>query len=178
MQNFTYFSDFERTKFTDDIHGVLGRSLIVATRFDNLCKSLARFIDYKTVAIVKTIITDDEYGEIVNKILGHHTNLNRVIKGLPIDNEIKEILHKAREARNSIAHSLAIGLEGVFDFKEKNEIDGLIDNIKKLIEHIIKGDVIISAYISTMNKESIPACLFEKTYEEQVVDWVITRHES
>ena len=176
MHNSIFFDDFERTEFSDEIHAVIGRSLIVATRFDNLCKSLARLIDFKISLIASNLITKDEYDEIINKIFEKHKNLNRVIQNFPIDEQIEDILHDAREARNTIAHSLTIGFEGTFDQKSKGEVEAIIDEIKELVRRVIKGDVIISTYISNMNKESILNNCFESSYEDQVIGWVTERY--
>lgn len=172
MPNSIFFDDFERTEFSDEIHAVIGRSLIVATRFDNLCKALARSIDFRIASTVSNLITEDEYDGIINKIFEKHKNLNRVIQKFPVDKQILLTLHDAKEARNTIAHSLTIGLEGTFDHKSKNEIEAMINEIKELVRRVIKGDVIISTYISNMNKESILNNCFESSYEDQVINWV------
>jgi len=178
VHNFIYFDDFERTEFSDEIHAVIGRSLIVATRFDNLCKSLARLIDFKICSVVSNLITEGEFHEIISKIFEKNKNLNRVIQKFPVDKQAKDMLHDAREARNTIAHSLTIGFEGTFDHKSKDEIDEMIGEIKELVRRVIKGDVIISTYISNMNKESILNNCFENSYEDQVIGWVTERYET
>ena len=178
MHNFIYFDDFERTEFSDEIHAVIGRSLIVATRFDNLCKSLARLIDFKICSVVSNLITEGEFHEIISKIFEKNKNLNRVIQKFPVDKQAKDILHDAREARNTIAHSLTIGFEGTFDHKSKDEIEEMIGEIKELVRRVIKGDVIITTYISNMNKESILNNCFENSYEDQVIGWVTERYET
>ena len=53
--------------------------------------------------------------------------------------------------------------------------DIIIEDIKFLIQHLVKGGVIISAYISIMNKENILNGCFKSSYERKVVDWVVSR---
>jgi len=178
VNNSIFLDDFERTEFSDEIHAVIGRSLIVATRFDNLCKSLARFIDFKICSIASNLITESEFDEIISKIFKNYNNLNRVIQNFPVDEQVKDMLHDAREARNLIAHSLTIGFEGTFDHKSKDEIEEMIGEIKILVRRVIKGDVIISTYISNMNNESLLNNCFENSYEDQVINWVTERYET
>ena len=45
------------------------------------------------------------------------TTLNNNFKSLPLNNTGKDILHRAREGRNEIAHGLAIGMTGYLDIK-------------------------------------------------------------
>ena len=107
--NFIY--DFERTENSDYLHGVIGRCLIVATRFDAMCTTLADAIKYKELFVNN----DSDFENFVNKISTKYSNLNNSIQGLPIDKNFKVILHEAREARNEIAHSLTKGLIGCID---------------------------------------------------------------
>lgn len=52
-----FIDDFERTENSDALHAILGRSLIVATRFDAMCKAAALQVDFRKVVLP---ITDDE----------------------------------------------------------------------------------------------------------------------
>ena len=46
--NTAFQTDFERSEFTDEIHGVFGRILILTSRFDSACKALAKLPAIKT----------------------------------------------------------------------------------------------------------------------------------
>ncbi len=37
MQPDIFLDDFEVTENTEELHSILGRSLVIATRFDSLC---------------------------------------------------------------------------------------------------------------------------------------------
>ena len=42
-----FIDDFEITENTEELHAILGRSIIIATRFDNLCDHTAKFLQLK-----------------------------------------------------------------------------------------------------------------------------------
>lgn len=51
-----FIDDFEKTENSDYLHGVLGRSLIIATRFDSMCTTLSQAMDIKLGAFFFTLI--------------------------------------------------------------------------------------------------------------------------
>lgn len=84
-------------------------------------------------------------------------------------------MHKARESRNEIAHSLTKGLEGCIDMKVDNMT--LINEIKRLIINIIYGDIIISILTNSFNKDPIPTIQALENYKNRVLEWVISPSE-
>ena len=65
---------------------------------------------------------------------------------MPLNNTGKDILHRARETRNEIAHGLAIGMTGYLDIKfESLQIK---NDIKALILLVTKSDYLISSLLS------------------------------
>ncbi len=93
---------------------------------------------------------------------------------MPVDETIKEQLHDARDASHAIVHSLTIGLERIVDANPKSYIENIFNDVENLIRPIIKGDVLISALISVMNKDELLNNCFKKSYEDKVVEWVVT----
>ena len=61
-----YLDDFEFSENTESLHAVIGRALIIATRFDNLCDHTFKFIKVKSSLIV---CMDDDFSEYVEKLL-------------------------------------------------------------------------------------------------------------
>lgn len=102
-----FIDDFEKTENSDYLHGVLGRSLIIATRFDSMCTTLSQAMDIKLGAFFYT--NNEEFKVFYQKIISKYRTLNTSIKTFILPEEIGEILHKARESRNEIAHSLTKG---------------------------------------------------------------------
>ena len=177
----TIFQDeFERTEFTDEIHGILGRILILSTRYDSHCKTLARIFKYKDQILISTLLPDDDRKELYEKVSSDFRNLNRAIQSLPIykTGDISDILDNARLSRNDLIHTVSLGLEGLLDLTEKQQINDTLSNIESLLRDLIRGDIIISACLSAYNREPILKNFFEKSYEDKVVKWVMERFET
>ncbi len=79
-----FIEDFERSESSDEIFSIIGRALIIATRFDSMCKTLALSIDLKFPALLREMSVKD-FDFLVEKTLKKLSNLDRNIKsfGLP-----------------------------------------------------------------------------------------------
>lgn len=165
-----FIEDFERTEHSDYLHGVIGRGLIVAARFDSMCVTLSMAVDLKRELICSKVSGED-FAAIVNKVTSKYRNLNNSIQSIKQPEEISSILHTAKDARNEIAHSLTKGLEGCIDIKV-NESD-FIKEISDLIRKVADGDLIISSLVSLFNNESIPNPEYLSNYKDNIINWVI-----
>jgi len=177
----TIFQDeFERTEFTDEIHGILGRILILSTRYDNHCKTFGRIFKYKEQILLSSLLPSVEREVVYEKVSSDFRNLNRAIQSLPIykTEDISHILDKARISRNDLIHTVSLGLEGLLELTEKQQLDDILKNIETLLRDLIKGDVIISACLSAHNRDPILKSFFEKSYEDKIVNWVMKRFET
>lgn len=163
-----FIEDFERTENTDYLHGVIGRCLIIATRFDSMCVTLASAMKYKKLFLSN----DKEFEKFVNKISSKYNNLNNAIQELPSDENLKVILHRARESRNEIAHSLTKGLIGCIDNVD-NKL--FFDKVSSLIYDVTRADLMISIFTSLFNNEPILKYNFQDYYCERIVQWVIEK---
>jgi len=188
-----FFEDFERTEYSDFIHGVIGRGLIIATRFDCSCNGLAMAIECRNngLAMAMAIKTDD-FDNFVNKIFSKYRPLNKSINSfeLPNDiytmlhppftsffnkkspNDICTMLHNARKARNEIAHSLCKGLDGCADVR--TDESQFIEEVSRLINDITYGDIVISQLTHIFNKDSVHISdELVKEYQQDVLNWVV-----
>lgn len=162
-----FIEDFEITESTEEIHAILGRSLIIATRFDNLCGTAAKHIRMKeSLAIV---LDNEKFDEFIDKLFSKFTNLNNNINSLPVEQEFKGILHKARIARNEIAHELTIGMIGCLDLKI--DTSNLKHHLSNLIKTISEGDYLISTFLSILNQDPLPN-ISSSHYKNKTVNWV------
>ncbi len=168
-----FITDFERTENTDELHAVLGRALIIATRFDAMCEAAAIAFEMKTEFAEHVASGDAEYEEHVSKIAEKYRNLNKNIESLRFLGDITVVLHDARKARNRVAHELAKGLTGCLDTKVKE--DNLLQEVADLIVDIAYGDIAISLTISAFNGDSVPTKQFIASYKDRIVRWVTER---
>lgn len=168
-----FISDFEITENTESIHAVLGRALIIATRFDSMCEAAAIALEIKKNTVLSSLMTEEEYEDRVKAILSKYRTLNGNIKSIGLPNEFSVILHDARKARNNVAHELSKGLTGCLDRKIA-EAD-LIKEVSELVLDIAFGDIAISYVISLFNKEPTPRIEYIESYKNSIVQWVIER---
>lgn len=164
----SFIDDFERTENSDYLHGVIGRCLIIATRFDAMCTTLADAVKYKELFLSN----DKGFDEFVNRISFKYSNLNNSIQTLPIDESLKVILDNAREARNEIAHSLTKGLTGCIDHIDENLF---LSKVSELICKISKADMIISILTAELNNEPILNQKINENYCSNISRWVFDR---
>lgn len=168
-----FISDFERTENTDGIHAILGRALIVATRFDSMCEAASIALEIKKNAPLTAFITDEEYDAQVQEILSKYRTLNGNIKSIGLPNEFSVVLHDARKARNNVAHELSKGLTGCLDTQIDEE--KLIKEVSELMLDIAYGDIAISYVISLFNKDPMPRAEYIASYKNSIVQWVVER---
>ena len=57
--------DFERTENSDELHGIFGRALIIATRFDSMCVAAADTANSRADLIAKKLLDEAEYKKFV-----------------------------------------------------------------------------------------------------------------
>ena len=169
----TFIDDFERTENSDDIQSIVGRALIIATRFDSMCEAAAIPIDIKKEAVSKSVMADGEFDAYASKIATKYRTLKTNIESIDLPSDISVILHDARVARNSVAHDLAKGLTGCMD--KKIDEDRLTREISELITDIAYGDIAISLTISMFNHEPLPNEKFIASYKDKIVNWVVER---
>lgn len=165
-----FLEDFEITETTQTYHEILGRCLIIATRFDNLCDSSAKCLKIRKSVTVKFLSSEKDFHLYVNDLITNFSTLNDNIKSLPIGRDAKNILHDARNARNEIAHSLTVDLTGCLDTKvEEKEF---INTIKSLVSRIALGDYVISAILTSLNKDPL-LNVAAATYQNKIMRWVL-----
>ena len=166
--------DFERTEFSDEVHGVFGRILILATRFDSACKSLARLPSIKSATITKQFVSEQDFEKQLRQCLNSHRNLNRAIQTLPVYKAGgSDILDKARDARNELIHASTLGFEQNIDQFEG--IDRYMQILASQVRNLVRGDILISAAITLENKEEIPMYCRSAEYERSIMKWVFQR---
>lgn len=167
-----FIEDFERTENSDEIFGVIGRALVIATRFDSMCKTLACAIDLKFPALFGEI-SDNDFDSLVDKALKKSSTLDKSINNLGLPSDLSVILHDARKARNAIAHDLAVGLEGCVDTKVDEHI--FLCEVSEYMFDLAHGDVFISILINQFNGEETILSELMPAYKDKIISWVIEK---
>lgn len=173
MNHDIFITDFERTEYSDALHAILGRALIIATRFDSMCEAAAIVLDLKKDVTLATCMTEAQYNDYLQKLSSKYRTLNGNIESIGLPENISEILHDARKARNTVAHVLSKGLEGCLDTKI-DEIN-FIKQVSELVMDIAHGDITISYTLSLFNGHPCPNSQYISSYKDRIVQWVVER---
>ncbi len=171
------FDNFERSEFSDEIFSVFGRALAVATRFDASTKTLARLPLFKLAIVSRSILSDDEYNQLIQSILKKHSILNNAIKSLRPNEDINNLLTNARDSRNELVHETTLGCIEDFDSFNQPELCQFLEHFKGLVLNVIKGEILISNIISIQNDEPTSHYKTSHDYESKYVNWVLERFE-
>lgn len=160
----------ERTQFSDEAYGVLGRALSFATEFEGNCRALSLLIGLSHQPdIMRDRASIGEFCQFMRRrTLSVH--LKAVAKAFGIPEDIECILDRARCSRNYIAHEAGIGASRNFENRkdQKQSIREVGDNIKKIAE----ANAWIVALSQAVTNEPLPTLSFLKEYPSQVAEWV------
>lgn len=176
--------EHERTWFSDECYGVIGRALAFATSFECNCWALEALTEIKS----ELDFSDEESmvefcRKLDKKFLGRRTkditkNLKKGAETLAekdmsclvefLATNFGEKLEDARKARNEIAHDLTKGIE---HYAEDNEgRKNLIKDVEKLVRRIAEADVEVYNLCRSITKE--PRFVDADRYCEAAVKWV------
>lgn len=140
------------TENTEKLHSILGRGLVIATRFDSLCDHTLKLLEFKSSFSI--LLPEKDFQEYVDKLFSKFSSLSNNIDALTIDNSYKSILHEARKARNEVVHSVGKGLTGCLDGKVDEE--KFKSYLSDLIFKVADGDFVISTILSIINYNKLP----------------------
>jgi hypothetical protein len=125
MYDLAFFDPYERTECADEIFGVVGRALTLATHYDRNCKSLANVMDLReNNHLLSDKVAFDELLRCLEKrqlkrnIDKFTSTITSRLKSSNLSGDVVDAyqhtifawLHEGREARNEIAHDIATSL--------------------------------------------------------------------
>ncbi|CAH5375349.1 hypothetical protein [Serratia marcescens] len=168
MQSDIFLEDFEMTENTEKLHSILGRGLVIATRFDSLCDHTLKLLEFKSSFSI--LLPEKDFQEYVDKLFSKFSSLSNNIDALTIDNSYKSILHEARKARNEVVHSVGKGLTGCLDGKVDEE--KFKSYLSDLIFKVADGDFVISTILSIINYNKLPNYKNDQ-YQKKIVNWTL-----
>jgi len=173
----------ERTIFSDECYGVIGRALTFANRFESNCKALAILLKLKTDWRLDSDKCTDELSERVSKLygkpLGIYVEIIRQVCEKNMNNSkeagITELqkfftkkLKSANKARIELVHELTRSIED--EVEDDNGRANIIKSVETLIREIAEVDLLVFNVIRIITKE--PPYLGGSRYCEEAVKWV------
>ena len=88
------------------------------------------------------------------------------------DSDVAEQLHKARKARNEVAHEFPAGLDYIIEDTDK--LKAHYTDLRRAVVDIAEGDRLVSALLSLATNEPLPTGAVYDSYVEKLVAWVCT----
>lgn len=171
MNTGIFIDDFERTEHSDALHAIVGRALIIATKFDASCKAAALHNEIRTGVLNLQI--EQDRSNLLDGVAEKYRSLKSSITALKLPKEVSVILHDANDARNSVAHDLAKGMVGCLDIKVDEA--SFIREVSELMFDLAYGDVVISHTICALNGDPSPVGEFASSYVDRVIRWVVEK---
>jgi hypothetical protein len=163
----------ERTEFSDENYGVIGRALFVAQHYEALLRSLATLLTARHAHKSGEVPSFDDplFDKFVLELWDRQLGTNiKILDMYGLPKKGVRILHKARAARNYIAHNLTIGIEHEV---EKDAVrTQLIEKVAKLVRSIAEADAGVGILIQKITHEPLPNALFVKNYTDKIIQWV------
>jgi len=161
----------ERTEFTDDGYGVLGRALTVATEYEGNCRALAALLGLKSHP--RLLDYEEIFHEFCNSVWRKFLkdNIKTILDMLNIpEEEVISKLHIGREARNYVAHDAAVGSRRILEIDSERKL--LIEDLSKKVRELAKANLIVNMISKLVAHEQIPTANYLRTYPDKVVEWV------
>lgn len=173
----------ERTYFSDELYGVIGRALTFATRFESNCKALAILINLKkdwrldsdnSIEEMSQKVNElyekplGKYVGIIGQVCKHNMNIAKEAGIAQLFKLFYKKLRRANQARIEIAHRLTRGIE---DYAEDDHgRTDIIKSIEALIREIAEADLLVFNVTRIITNE--PPYLGGNHYCEEAVKWV------
>ena len=165
-----YHFEIERTYFSDDTFGVIGRALTFATDFEANCKSLSMLIDIKSRKF--SLENENDFKSFLEK-LGRKSLFQHIktIKQYYKNDDINSLIMNGKDARNFIVHELTLGIKESVEKDEGRKY--IFELLKEKIAEIAKANIIIILLISLKTNDIIPTPDYIKKYINMILTWVL-----
>jgi hypothetical protein len=181
-----FFGPPERTTCADGLYAVIGRALSIATHYEANLRALVVLLEVSDQR--SALIEADKLEETIERLWRQTLNANiqklmsctgKSFGNRPANVEearardefaklISEKLHKARKARNTIAHESTIGIETRLEDDEYRR--DLIEMIEEQVQCIADADFFVAGVIEYCNCVELAPSLEE--YIHPITDWV------
>ena len=107
-----------------------------------------------------------------------HQQVASVARFVGSDAELLSTLNRAREARNRIAHELALSFERWIERLDLKLPERMLADLPSIIRPLAEGDRAVSMLASLVTHEPLPTAAFLEGYPTALVAWVCDMEES
>lgn len=165
----------ERTQFSDNSYGMIGRALSFATEFESNIRGLSSILGLKLKARSNEFILNDKESinkfilQIKKKPLG--IQIEKITKQLDFPFDLYKLIYDAKESRNDIAHELTLGIEHNIENDEGRNF--IVETLTEKISQIAKANLIIIYSICLLTKDQKPSYQYINSYVDLILQWVL-----
>lgn len=152
----------------------LGKSLYLASAFERKCRGMLGLLELRER--LRTTEDLDAALELVNalkrEMLG--SSIGKLRKLLPIlEDHIVEILQRAKDARNFIAHESA-GEQAIY-YASAGDIQSHLEDLRRELAALVAGDSIVSAWLYEVEEKMPAPSTISAAYPRLIEEWVFGR---
>lgn len=163
-----FMDDFDRSERADSIYSVIGRALTLATHFESSCRGLVVVLKLRTTP--REILDFPEGFEELSDELYRRSLYQNISTFAPTQDDFRQLLDKARNARNEIVHEIALGFE---DWEKlKREEDFFLSRIHELSLILAEADRAVCFALTVLTHDQMPNNDFLEKYPERIAKWV------
>lgn len=175
----------ENTEESNYLYSIIGKILMIATRYENYCKNLNFLILAKQERIYQNSnLTQKDLNDFFKKNTSTnlHANIEKIYKILhrvekfiindKLDKKedslafmLKDILHKARDIRNNFVHEMTLGLDNE---RFKGDTSFFLEELKNQAEIILEAELAIIQITAALTRDEIP----NKNYMKRSLSWI------
>ena len=167
-------TNFERTEFSDEVYGALGRALSFATKYETNCRALAVILGMKAVDVEGNApLSEEKYRKFVEtlwrkRLYDHIENIAG--KYEVVFGGIRAVLTEARHSRNRVAHQVSPDARHAVETdKGRSQI---LEDLHDYIGKIAKANFIICFLTCSVTHEPRPRVEYMDTYVREVQQWI------
>jgi len=168
MKPEVFMDDFERTERGDSIYSAIGRVLVLATHFESSCRSLVGILQLKTTTH-EILESPAGIKKLSDELYQHSLGQNISVFARTQD-DFRRLLDKARNARNEIAHKIALGMEDQKGLERNEEF--FLSRIRELSLTLAEADRAVCFALTLATHDYMPSNDFLEEYPERVAQWV------
>lgn len=168
----------ERCGELDEVYGVVGRALFIATRFERNCRELSTLVKLKGSAHL--MVDDQTLGELCHRMQGKvvFKHVKEFASDLESPLELVQTLFKAKHSRNYIAHELAPDFDHIDTLRPPDALHLITQTLEPHIRNLAVGDCLVLYAACQIRGDEVPTGQEIESYADTVVKWVCGCRES
>ncbi|UCD64517.1 MAG: hypothetical protein JSW34_03525 [Candidatus Zixiibacteriota bacterium] len=162
----------ERCGELDDVYGIIGRALFMATRFERHCRALGNLVKLKGSAHL--MVDDQTLGELCHRMQGRvvFQHVKEFATELNSPLELVQVLYKAKHSRNYIAHELTPDFDHIDKLSPADARRVIIQDLQPHVRNLAVGDCLVLYAACQIRGDDVPDGQELEGYANDVVRWV------